>query len=135
VRAGRRAEFAEHGWAAEEVPDPQDPATFERSKLRWEELGDQSHAELLSWHKALIRLRHSSGDLNNPQLDHVLVDYDESARWLVIRRGRMLIAVNLGSGPQAVPVGKDLTVLLASREYEQKDSSILMAGESVVIAR
>ena len=28
VRKGRRAEFASHGWAAEDVPDPQDPATF-----------------------------------------------------------------------------------------------------------
>src|SRR3954463_5766584 len=33
VRSGRRAEFAEHGWAVEDVPDPQDPATFERSRL------------------------------------------------------------------------------------------------------
>jgi maltooligosyltrehalose trehalohydrolase len=27
VRRGRRREFAEHGWAEEDVPDPQDPAT------------------------------------------------------------------------------------------------------------
>ncbi|MGH3968768.1 MAG: malto-oligosyltrehalose trehalohydrolase, partial [Mycobacterium sp.] len=29
---GRKREFAEHGWDADEIPDPQDPATFQRSK-------------------------------------------------------------------------------------------------------
>jgi maltooligosyltrehalose trehalohydrolase len=33
VRKGRRAEFAEFGWG-QAVPDPQDPSTFEASKLR-----------------------------------------------------------------------------------------------------
>ena len=38
VRKGRRAEFAAFGWRAEAIPDPQDPATFERSKLQWSEV-------------------------------------------------------------------------------------------------
>jgi maltooligosyltrehalose trehalohydrolase len=29
---GRKGEFAEHGWDADEVPDPQDPETFTRSE-------------------------------------------------------------------------------------------------------
>jgi maltooligosyltrehalose trehalohydrolase len=33
VRKGRRAEFEEFGWV-QEVPDPQDPETFEKSRLR-----------------------------------------------------------------------------------------------------
>jgi aryl-alcohol dehydrogenase-like predicted oxidoreductase len=37
---GRKREFAEHGWDADEIPDPQDPATFERSKLDWGEVDD-----------------------------------------------------------------------------------------------
>ncbi len=32
---GRKAEFAGHGWDADEIPDPQDPQTFQRSKLNW----------------------------------------------------------------------------------------------------
>ena len=31
VRSGRRAEFAAHGWDEADVPDPQDPATRERT--------------------------------------------------------------------------------------------------------
>ena len=52
VRAGRRREFAAHGWAAEDVPDPQDPATVERSTLDWSELGHRgAHAAMLDWHR------------------------------------------------------------------------------------
>ena len=36
---GRKAEFAEHRWDADDIPDPQDPQTFVRSKksdwARW----------------------------------------------------------------------------------------------------
>ena len=35
---GRIAEFAKMGWDPAVVPDPQDPATFDRSKLDWSEL-------------------------------------------------------------------------------------------------
>lgn len=34
---GRIAEFARMGWDPDVVPDPQDPETFTRSKLRWSE--------------------------------------------------------------------------------------------------
>ena len=40
VTEGRRREFAAFGWDPEGVPDPQDPRTFERSKLRWAERHD-----------------------------------------------------------------------------------------------
>ena len=43
---GRKREFAEHGWDADEIPDPQDPATFERSKLNWDEIDDGEHGRL-----------------------------------------------------------------------------------------
>jgi maltooligosyltrehalose trehalohydrolase len=48
---GRRSEFAAFGWKADEVPDPQDAATFERSKLDWNELERPEHADLLAWHR------------------------------------------------------------------------------------
>ena len=38
VTEGRRREFEAHGWAAEDVPDPQDEQTFRRSQLDWAEL-------------------------------------------------------------------------------------------------
>src|SRR5207249_8497359 len=53
VSQGRRREFSAFGWKPEDVPDPQDPATFERSILDWAELDTHPHAGLLDWHKAL----------------------------------------------------------------------------------
>src|SRR5207247_145172 len=57
VTEGRRRGFAAFGWPAADVPDPQDPQTCQRSKLRWDELADPVHADLLEWHRGLIRLR------------------------------------------------------------------------------
>jgi maltooligosyltrehalose trehalohydrolase len=57
VRRGRRAEFAAFGWPEDAVPDPQDPATRDRSVLRWDERTDPHHAAILDWYRDLIRLR------------------------------------------------------------------------------
>ncbi len=43
VRDGRRREFAPFGWKPDDVPDPQDPQTWRRSVLRWDELEEASH--------------------------------------------------------------------------------------------
>jgi maltooligosyltrehalose trehalohydrolase len=56
VRKGRQEEFKEfaHRWA--DVPDPQDPATFHRSKLNWD-LANPAENEMLKWYRDLIELR------------------------------------------------------------------------------
>jgi maltooligosyltrehalose trehalohydrolase len=53
VAEGRRKEFEEFNW--DEVPDPQAPETFERSKLHWE-LATQDN-ELLQWYRMLLQIR------------------------------------------------------------------------------
>ena len=45
VRAGRLEEFAQMDWDTSAVPDPQDPQTFESSKLDWSELERPEHAD------------------------------------------------------------------------------------------
>src|SRR5262249_21743663 len=55
VREGRRNEFRNFGHAIESVPDPQDAATFERSKLNWR-LADDTN-KMLGWYKSLLALR------------------------------------------------------------------------------
>jgi maltooligosyltrehalose trehalohydrolase len=102
VRNGRRREFASHGWAEAEVPDPQDPATFERSKLDWDELGKPGHSEILDLYKKLIALRHSREDLSNPWLDKVEVWHGD--QYVVMRRGRCVVAANLASTTRTVSV-------------------------------
>jgi maltooligosyltrehalose trehalohydrolase len=53
VSEGRRREFKDFDFS--EVPDPQDPATFERSRLDWSKVNDQN--PMLRWYRELIRLR------------------------------------------------------------------------------
>jgi 1,4-alpha-glucan branching enzyme len=50
VLEGRKAEFEDFGWT--EIPNPQDPATFERSKLTW-----RMDNDMLAWYRELLQLR------------------------------------------------------------------------------
>ncbi len=63
---GRIREFAEHGWSSEDVPDPQDPDTFLRSKLDWSEPARMRHARLIACHRALLTLRRERPEITDP---------------------------------------------------------------------
>lgn len=130
---GRKREFAEHGWDADEIPDPQDPATFERSKLHWDEKDGGDHARLLGFYRDLITLRRSESDMADRWLDHLRVDYDEDARWLVMHRGGLSIACNLGAEPVDVPVTGD--VVLAWDEPTVGNETARLGGHSVAVLR
>ena len=104
VSSGRRSEFAGHGWAASDVPDPQDPETFRRSKLDWSQLGREPYASMLAWYTELIALRHARPEITDPRLDRVQVEFDEAARWIVVHRGPLRIAANLGAEPAKIAV-------------------------------
>jgi maltooligosyltrehalose trehalohydrolase len=100
VGAGRRAEFARHGWAGDEVPDPQDGETFARSKLDWAELGKPQHREMFELYRQLIALRKSRTELSDPRLDRV--DVRHTSRSLVVYRGALAVAVNLAERAQRI---------------------------------
>jgi maltooligosyltrehalose trehalohydrolase len=53
VSEGRLREFAEFGWT--DIPDPQSPDTYLRSRLTWPEA--PSNLDMLAWYRALLRLR------------------------------------------------------------------------------
>jgi maltooligosyltrehalose trehalohydrolase len=115
VAEGRKNEFAGYGWDAADVPDPQDEATFLRSKLNWEQRHRDPHLGLHAWYKELIALRRARPELTDPRLDRVQADFDENARWLLVRRGRLRIAANLGSKAVRLPLGqRGIGVLAAS---------------------
>jgi maltooligosyltrehalose trehalohydrolase len=108
TRDGRRAEFGSHGWDESEVPDPQDPETFRRSRLDWSERGREPHARLLAWYRDLIALRRARPDLRDPRLDRPEVEWD--GRRLRLRRGEHVVLVNLADEPW--PCEAEGTVLL-----------------------
>jgi maltooligosyltrehalose trehalohydrolase len=53
VSEGRRSEFKESDFS--EVPDPEDPQTFERSQLTWAD--SPGNREMLEWYQQLLQLR------------------------------------------------------------------------------
>jgi maltooligosyltrehalose trehalohydrolase len=135
VQTGRRREFAAHGWAESDVPDPQDPATFERSKLDWAERKRPEHAEILDLYRRLIALRHSRPDLSDPHLDQVDVWHGD--QYVVMRRGHCVVAANLAPIPQTVSLrAVPSKVLLATEPgvVLQRDRADLPPESAVVIA-
>ncbi|TQM13988.1 malto-oligosyltrehalose trehalohydrolase [Pseudonocardia kunmingensis] len=134
VRAGRTAEFAEHGWGDVEVPDPNAESTFLNSKLDWDEPTQEPHTTLLRLHRELIALRKAWPQLSDPWLDEVEVAVDEAARTVVLHRGALRVACNLGAEPAALgldaPIGR---ILLASEPVEGDESSLTLPAESFAV--
>ena len=64
VREGRRREFAQYIWG-EEIPDPQNPRTFARSKLDHALRAHEPHHALLRFYRDLIALRKRSSALRH----------------------------------------------------------------------
>jgi maltooligosyltrehalose trehalohydrolase len=134
VSEGRRSEFKTFGWKPEDVPDPQSPETFQRSKLRWSEIHDEPHASLLRWYKDLIALRRSHEALTNGRTDRVEVRFDERANWLVMRRDHIEVVCNLAADAHAIPVSCACRPLLASDDgWRLRPGLIELPAESVAV--
>lgn len=104
IRNGRAAEFASHGWGADEVPDPQAAGTVEASRLDWSELDQGVHARMLDWYRTLLRLRRDVPDLRSAAMDQVSLDWDAQGRTAVLHRGAHRVVAHLGDGPLDVPL-------------------------------
>jgi maltooligosyltrehalose trehalohydrolase len=103
VRDGRRREFAELHRAGIEVPDPQAPETFDRSRLDWSERAGEAHASMLAWYRELIAFRAAHPVLSDGARPSVAVDPEGG--WIVIAHGPLATAANLGPAPRRVPLG------------------------------
>ncbi len=119
VREGRKIEFAAfveaHG---QDLPDPQDPATFARSKLDHGLREAGRHKVLRDLYRELLRLRRELPALRAESLDDLeVLAVDEAARTLsLIRRsagGEAWLGLNFGPDPAALqpPDGDWLAVL------------------------
>jgi maltooligosyltrehalose trehalohydrolase len=135
VREGRTAEFAEHGWGDAEVPDPNAESTFTDSRLDWDEPAQEPHATLLRLHRELIALRKAWPELSDPWLDEVEADVDEEARTVVLHRGRLRVAVNLGGHAVNLDLGPIGRILLASEPVEGRGRALTVPPESFAVVQ
>ena len=96
------------------MPDPQDKTTFLRSRLDWTQRDRDPFLGILAWYRELIALRRARTELTDPRLDRVVAGFDEDARWLLVRRGRLRIATNLGTSAARLQLGQCGTAVLAA---------------------
>ena len=127
VRQGRRAEFASFEWA-EDMPDPQDPATFERSRVCLGGPRTDRQTAMLRWTHKLIELRTAIPSLGtgDKTSGHRVYAY-EREKVLVLHRWNergqaALMILGFSKAPAAVtfrePVGRwALRLNSASEEF------------------
>ncbi|MCU1406580.1 MAG: 1,4-alpha-glucan branching enzyme [Glaciihabitans sp.] len=113
---GRIAEFEKMGWDPAVVPDPQDPDTFLRSKLDWEELGSADNTRLLGVYRDLINLRRTRPELTDPRFAHLAATYSDERNWYRLERGAVSILVNFGTEAITLPLGAPVSILLSTDE-------------------
>ncbi|GAA1943990.1 malto-oligosyltrehalose trehalohydrolase [Nocardioides hwasunensis] len=121
---GRIAEFEKMGWDPDEVPDPQDPATFHRSRLDWDELAEGRHAVVLDCYRRLLRLRRELPQLSDPAFGSVSCSVE--GRIFTMRRGDLVVLVNAGEAE--VVVETDATTVLF-----ETPSGVRLDGDHVTV--
>jgi maltooligosyltrehalose trehalohydrolase len=125
TREGRRREFAAFAqFAGEEVPDPQDAATFERSKLTRER--DPELAELYA---TLLRVRTAL-----PPTE-ATTHHDEDARWLTVDRGPYRLCCNFADEPQPLPLDGHAEIVLATDEAAIRDGAVVVGPRAGALLR
>jgi maltooligosyltrehalose trehalohydrolase len=125
TREGRRREFASFAAFGESVPDPEDRATFERSKLTRAE--DPALARLYS---ELIAARRRIGSAEAQG-----IEFDEHALWLRLRRGGYELLCNFGSGPLELACGGDSVELATHPDARLRGGSLKLPPMSGALIR
>ncbi len=125
TREGRRQEFAAFTAFGSELPDPQDPAAFERSKLT-----RRPDAGLERLYRELIAVRRTL-----PRGSPAETEYDELARWLIVRRADYELVCNFGTGPVTIPCRGRRLELTAGGEASLRPGSIKLPAMSGALIR
>jgi maltooligosyltrehalose trehalohydrolase len=134
VSEGRKEEFSAFGWDSVSIPDPESPATFQASKLKWDDLRVPAHREMLTWYRELIRLRRTNPCLNDPKPGNTFVTFDERENWIRMHRGTIDVICNLGVPERAFLVPPESKILLASHAMLQNIAGeIALPRDTVVV--
>jgi malto-oligosyltrehalose trehalohydrolase len=116
VRQGRRDEFRKFPQFAdpvhrEHIPDPQDPATFERSKLDWDDRLLPEHAEWLSWYQRILATRREVvvpliADIRGAGATHPIARNAVFVSWSAGEGRRLRLSANLSDDPCEFPLDR-----------------------------
>ncbi len=124
VSEGRRKEFSSFAGFKGNVPDPQDPETFYRSRLRWGERDEEHHACMVNLYRDLLLLR--------PGLAKSAHARAEGPAGLYVTRGTRVLLVAFEEGV-SLPCPAGCTVVLHTEEkkYARSGKPPEIADDSV----
>jgi maltooligosyltrehalose trehalohydrolase len=155
VTKGRREEFSDFpGFANDDelsrIPDPQDVATFERSRLQWGEIDEEPHRGMLELYRAVLAIRREElrfDATSDREFEAMAKDEETIVLQHRLKDGRALAVIaRLGGAEPAsfadllppAPAGRQWKVLLCSEESrfggDGQTSSLPGAGAVVVIS-
>ena len=148
VTQGRRAEFASFtAFSGEEVPDPQDPETFRRSKLRWAERNQMPHVGVYQLYRDLLALRRQHPAFRNRSREHYTVvtlgnsavalrytSSEATENLLVLVNLRDEVELNLMKQPiTSPPDGHMWQTALDSEDAHYGGSGTTVLGETITL--
>lgn len=114
VAEGRRREFADFGFEADKIPNPEDESTFHDSCLNWDEVNEGEHAVMLAYVRSLIHFRRHSPSLNDGDRGHLRVSYSDAESWLRMDRSKVSVLLNLGKESRQFKVAGEYRSAIAS---------------------
>lgn len=141
VTKGRRAEFAAFDAFSSPtaVPDPQEPETFHRSRLRWSELDHPAHAGVLRLYQRLLHLRgaHPAMQASGPETFDVRALDDHT---IALRRtggyASIVAVIRLSGGPGRVEeTGGRVLLTTEDPEFIESPRAIRVERGGVVFER
>jgi maltooligosyltrehalose trehalohydrolase len=136
VSEGRKHEFEAFGWKPESIPDPESRDTFVRSTLNWNEVSQREHADMLAWHRDLIRLRRTAACLNDGEPGHTRVTYNQQEQWLRMDRGSITVICNLSQSDRTIPLPAPSRLFLTSKsEVQMNEAAAILPSDTVAIVR
>jgi maltooligosyltrehalose trehalohydrolase len=87
---------------------------------------------MLEWHRQLIVLRKRTPELTDGRMDQVVVEFSESERWFMLRRGNVVCCANLGETRRFTLPFAPETTLVSNCAIEGREAT--MPADSVVVA-
>jgi maltooligosyltrehalose trehalohydrolase len=130
VSDGRRREFSQFGWDPSAIPDPQERATFLRSKLDWSELEREPHRTTLRLYRDLIGLRRRLPELRSRP---ARVDHDENAATLHVQREKSAIYANLGQAPARFALPDTARLLVETGKVTLEAAELVLEPDSAAL--
>lgn len=104
ISLGRKEEFKKFGW--QEIPDPQDPTTFYRSRLTPRRQWRDENRRLFRYYRDLIALRLSHPVLKEPDKRNLEIKVDGASRLVMIARWREGVRLTglFNLGDRVIPI-------------------------------